>query len=194
MHRAGWHSLGRHRHASGGTGDVLFAGHAASRTDVRGHRCGRASRWRGTAPLASHTTALPGTTHMVLAVAGSLVGAVSFSGPLIAFAKLQGWMDKRWIFPAQRFANLALLALAVILGTGRCARWSRHRVGVLRIGTDVRIDHDAAHRWRRHAGGDFVVQRADRPGGGVRGFRAGQRGHDHRRHGGRSRRHLGPRR
>jgi H+-translocating NAD(P) transhydrogenase subunit beta len=52
-----------------------------------------------------------------LAIIGGLIGSISFAGSLIAFLKLQGWMRQRPItFPAQQVANLAVLALAVILG------------------------------------------------------------------------------
>ncbi|MDQ6647821.1 MAG: NAD(P)(+) transhydrogenase (Re/Si-specific) subunit beta [Pseudomonadota bacterium] len=54
--------------------------------------------------------------ELVLGVLGALIGAVSFSGSLIAFAKLQGWLDRRFVFPAQRSVNLLLLAVAVIVG------------------------------------------------------------------------------
>ena len=46
-----------------------------------------------------------------------------------------------------------------------------------------RADH-AAHRRRRHAGGDLAVQRLHRPRRRLRRLRAGQRGADHRRHDG----------
>ena len=55
-------------------------------------------------------------TELALGVLGALIGAVSFSGSLIAFAKLQGWLDKRFVFPGQRAVNLLLLAAAVIVG------------------------------------------------------------------------------
>jgi NAD(P) transhydrogenase subunit beta len=38
--------------------------------------------------------------ELALGVLGALIGAVSFSGSLIAFSKLQGWLDKRCIFRA----------------------------------------------------------------------------------------------
>jgi proton-translocating NAD(P)+ transhydrogenase subunit beta len=41
---------------------------------------------------------------------------VSFTGSLIAFAKLQGWMDRRFVFPLQRFANLAIFLAALACG------------------------------------------------------------------------------
>jgi NAD(P) transhydrogenase subunit beta len=58
----------------------------------------------------------PGAAQLVLAVLGALIGAVSFSGSLIAFAKLQGWLDRRFVFPGQRAVNLLMLAGAVVLG------------------------------------------------------------------------------
>ena len=64
------------------------------------------------------------TSETVLAVVGALIGAVSFSGSLVAFAKLQGWMQALR-FPAQQFANLGvalltagLAALAIVYGGG----------------------------------------------------------------------------
>ena len=60
--------------------------------------------------------AAPSTAQLVLGVLGALIGAVSFSGSLIAFAKLQGWLDRRFVFPAQRVVNLLVLAGALICG------------------------------------------------------------------------------
>ncbi len=54
--------------------------------------------------------------ELSLGVLGALIGAVSFSGSMIAFAKLQGWLDKRFVFPGQRAVNLLLLAAAVVVG------------------------------------------------------------------------------
>jgi NAD(P) transhydrogenase subunit beta len=54
--------------------------------------------------------------ELALGVLGALIGAVSFSGSLVAFAKLQGWLDKRFVFPGQRVVNLLLLAAAIVLG------------------------------------------------------------------------------
>jgi NAD(P) transhydrogenase subunit beta len=51
-----------------------------------------------------------------LAVLGVLIGAVSFSGSLIAFAKLQGWMDKRFVFPGQKLFNMLILLASLVLG------------------------------------------------------------------------------
>ena len=54
-----------------------------------------------------------GTTFAILAVAGGLIGAVSFSGSLIAFAKLQGILKKTLRFPGQQIFNLLLLLGAI---------------------------------------------------------------------------------
>jgi len=63
---------------------------------------------------------LLGTTTPVtstLAVIGGLIGAVSFSGSIIAFLKLQGWMRPRPItFPGQQVLNMGVLALAALFG------------------------------------------------------------------------------
>jgi len=53
---------------------------------------------------------------LLLGVLGALIGAVSFSGSLVAFAKLQGWMDRRFVFPGQRIVNLLVLLLALVHG------------------------------------------------------------------------------
>jgi NAD(P) transhydrogenase subunit beta len=51
-----------------------------------------------------------------LAVLGGIIGAVSFSGSLVAFAKLQG-LNKRSIrFPGQNFVNIVVLAATVLAG------------------------------------------------------------------------------
>ncbi|PIQ37844.1 MAG: NAD(P) transhydrogenase subunit beta [Lysobacterales bacterium CG17_big_fil_post_rev_8_21_14_2_50_64_11] len=56
------------------------------------------------------------TTQLVLGVTGGLIGAISFSGSLIAFAKLQGLMDRRFVFPGQQIVNAVVFALAIGLG------------------------------------------------------------------------------
>lgn len=55
-------------------------------------------------------------TVQVLAILGALIGSVAFSGSVIAFAKLQGWMKKSFIFNFQQFVNMGVLAASVILG------------------------------------------------------------------------------
>jgi len=75
-----------------------------------------------TSPLRPESWAVNGLppalspVELGLGVLGALIGAVSFSGSLIAFAKLQGWLDKRFVFPGQQVVNLLLLAATVIVG------------------------------------------------------------------------------
>ncbi len=51
-----------------------------------------------------------------LAVLGAIIGSVSFSGSLIAFAKLQGLMRKSLLFGGQQVVNLVMFALTLVLG------------------------------------------------------------------------------
>jgi NAD(P) transhydrogenase subunit beta len=55
-----------------------------------------------------------GAIFGILAVAGGMIGAVSFSGSLIAFGKLQGLIRKSMRFGGQQIVNLLLLAATVI--------------------------------------------------------------------------------
>ena len=57
-----------------------------------------------------------GTVTLTLAVIGGIIGAVSFSGSLIAFGKLQGLIKKSFRFRGQQFLNLAILLAALVLG------------------------------------------------------------------------------
>jgi len=51
-----------------------------------------------------------------LAVLGALIGTIAFSGSMIAFAKLQGWMRKVYRFKGQQIFNLLLFAGLLVLG------------------------------------------------------------------------------
>ena len=54
---------------------------------------------------------------LALAVIGGIIGAISFSGSLIAFGKLQGLIKKSWRFVGQQALNVAIL-LGVMLAFG----------------------------------------------------------------------------
>ncbi len=54
--------------------------------------------------------------HLSMASIGGFIGAVSFSGSLIAFGKLQGLITKSVRFGGQKFLNLAILLVTVALG------------------------------------------------------------------------------
>jgi NAD(P) transhydrogenase subunit beta len=57
-----------------------------------------------------------GAAVLTLAVLGGIIGAVSFSGSLIAFAKLQGLIKRSIRFPGQNFVNLVVLVATVLAG------------------------------------------------------------------------------
>ncbi|MDR1995828.1 NAD(P)(+) transhydrogenase (Re/Si-specific) subunit beta [Azonexus sp.] len=58
-----------------------------------------------------------GTMTTTLAVLGALIGAVSFTGSCVAWAKLQGVLKKAVRLPAQNAINVILALVAVALGT-----------------------------------------------------------------------------
>ncbi len=58
----------------------------------------------------------PSKMTLVLAVVGALIGAVSLSGSIIAWAKLDGRMDKRYTFSGQQWFNGLVAVAAVVLG------------------------------------------------------------------------------
>ncbi len=58
----------------------------------------------------------PSTTVLVLATLGAIIGAVSFSGSAIAFAKLQGLINKTLRLPLHMVINLALFIAMLVLG------------------------------------------------------------------------------
>lgn len=53
---------------------------------------------------------------LIFAVIGSLIGSISLTGSLIAWAKLDGRMDRRFVFPGQQYFNLLVFLTAVVLG------------------------------------------------------------------------------
>ena len=57
-----------------------------------------------------------GTIATALAVLGGLIGTVSFSGSLVAFAKLQGIMKRTFHVPAQNTVNVVLAVATIIAG------------------------------------------------------------------------------
>jgi H+-translocating NAD(P) transhydrogenase subunit beta len=63
-----------------------------------------------------------GETHVpmvaALATTGGLIGTISFSGSLVAFAKLQGIMRKTFRLPGQNSVNIILAALTIFSGVG----------------------------------------------------------------------------
>ena len=57
-----------------------------------------------------------GPTVLTLGVLGGMIGAVSFSGSLIAFGKLQGLIRRSFRFRGQNIVNLVILAVTTLAG------------------------------------------------------------------------------
>ena len=57
-----------------------------------------------------------GTTVLGLAIAGAIIGAVSFSGSLVAWAKLEGIQKKTIKLPKQHLINAGVAILTLIVG------------------------------------------------------------------------------
>jgi NAD(P) transhydrogenase subunit beta len=58
-----------------------------------------------------------GTAVLTLGVLGGIIGAVSFSGSLVAFGKLQGLIKRSFRFRGQNIVNLLILAGTLVAGT-----------------------------------------------------------------------------
>ena len=74
---------------------------------------GGAAALCGTLEFMHHSSTPAGITHFdaVTMLLATLIGSVSFSGSLIAFAKLQGYLDKPVTFSGQHIVNGALLTV-----------------------------------------------------------------------------------
>jgi len=66
--------------------------------------------------LSVNPLAPPPATTLVLAVVGALIGSISLTGSIIAWAKLDGRMDRRFTFPGQKAFNAIVFLAAVVLG------------------------------------------------------------------------------
>jgi H+-translocating NAD(P) transhydrogenase subunit beta len=60
--------------------------------------------------------AVHGTTTLALGVIGGVIGAVSFTGSLIAFGKLQGLIKRSFRFRGQNVVNMLILAGTAVAG------------------------------------------------------------------------------
>ena len=65
----------------------------------------------------------------ILGIIGALIGSISFSGSMIAFAKLQGLIKKSFLFPGQNIVNLLVLAAAIVLGVVVTLQHTGHLTG-----------------------------------------------------------------
>ncbi len=69
--------------------------------------------------------AAPPLATLALAVVGALIGSISMTGSIIAWAKLDGRMDRRFTFRGQQAANFLVFAAAVLAGLAIIA-WGPH--------------------------------------------------------------------
>jgi len=62
-------------------------------------------------------------TMSTLAVVGALIGAISFSGSLVAFGKLQGLIKRSFRFGGQNIVNLLMIAATLTVGVFIASGW-----------------------------------------------------------------------
>ena len=65
----------------------------------------------------------PSVVLLTMTVAGGLIGSISLTGSLIAWAKLDGRIEKPWRYAAQRAINGLLFVATVALGVAVVARY-----------------------------------------------------------------------
>ncbi|QDG94748.1 NAD(P)(+) transhydrogenase (Re/Si-specific) subunit beta (plasmid) [Rhizobium sp. NIBRBAC000502774] len=63
----------------------------------------------------------PNILHLAVTVAGALIGSVSLTGSVIAWAKLDGKIDKPWRFNGQRMLNAIVFMATVLIGIAAIA-------------------------------------------------------------------------
>ena len=130
----------------------------------------------------------PGNLHVDTSLAivlSALIGSVSFSGSMVAFAKLQELIQGRPItYPGQKVGNLVLLGAAAALGVAICAGWEAQwaLVALIALALALRRPVRAPDRRRRHAGRDLAAERVHRPRGGGDRLRAREQRPDRERH------------
>ena len=79
----------------------------------------------GAAEAATQATAAgPGQMQLVLGVVGALIGSISLTGSIIAWAKLDGRMDRRYTFPGQQAFNAVVFLAAIGFGIAAIATLS----------------------------------------------------------------------
>ena len=103
---------------------------------------------------------------------GVAIGAITFTGSLIAFAKLNGNMSGAPILlPARHLLNIVISVPLIVLSSSfRASSAGLGLLGHRRPGVRVRHHADHPDRRRRHAGGGLDAQLLFGLGGGGLGF------------------------
>ncbi len=137
----------------------------------------------GFANFMDHTTALSGvdkTIHDVETYLGILIGALTFSGSIIAFLKLSARISgKPMLLPARHWLNLALLVGRYLAGCQICQPVGSRRWNSAACPYDYnfpcfRSAYGHGHRRGRYAGGCLHAQQLFRMGGRGNGIYAEQ--------------------
>ena len=118
--------------------------------------------------------ATPPMATLVLAIVGALIGSISMTGSIIAWAKLDGRMDKRFTLRRPASWSISRCSRPPCWSASRWSSWKLDALAgrrVLPARARFRRADDAADRRRRHAGRDLAVQRVHRPRGRVRRLR-----------------------
>lgn len=127
---------------------------------------------------------------------GALIGSISLTGSAVAWAKLDGKIEKPWRFAGQRIVNAAVFVASLALGAALVvvphAGASGHVLAIafFRIRYFIRHAYDLSDRRGRHAGSYLPLQRLHRACGGTRGLHTSKSCIDDRRYGRRICRHA----
>ena len=105
-----------------------------------------------------------GLTIQILAVLGAVIGAISFSGSAVAFAKLQGIMKKTLRLPLHQVHGNDPKSC---IGCHRASGEFRACHDLFRPGAYPGCDGYPADRRCRHASGDLIVQCLNRSCGSL---------------------------
>ena len=112
----------------------------------------------------------PGTTQLVVTLLGALIGAISLSGSLIAWAKLEGVIKKPLRVRGQQYLqyprpagarspSAAISSMSVAGGAGQLLPMPQLIYLFFGLRADLRHSDDAADRRRGYAGRDLHLQR-----------------------------------